>query len=144
MNLFFRMQLPMEAKHSPPIKAEPVEYISQLSATNEDCLIFYWRQILKIRFSNTWWGNDLSWLIKVLRKGCFHNGPVMCPRSVILMALEVKCIVPRRCLGPIQTHWAIITDLGHITGPLWKYPFINTIIISRFRNDIFDCPFGIL
>jgi hypothetical protein len=27
-----------------------------LSATNEDCLIFYWRQILKIRFSNTWWG----------------------------------------------------------------------------------------
>jgi hypothetical protein len=29
---------------------------SPLSATNEDCLIFYWRQILKIRFSNTWWG----------------------------------------------------------------------------------------
>jgi hypothetical protein len=21
--------------------------------------------------------NGLSWLIKVLRKGCFHNGPVM-------------------------------------------------------------------
>jgi hypothetical protein len=39
-----------------PKEAEPVEYFSQLSATNEDCLIFYWRQILKIRFSNTWWG----------------------------------------------------------------------------------------
>ena len=38
-----------------------------------------------------------------------------------------QCIVPRRFLGPIQTPWAIITDLGHITGPLWKHPFINTI-----------------
>jgi hypothetical protein len=54
MNLFFRMQLPMGAKHPPPKEAEPVEYVSLLSATNEDCLIFYWRQILKIRFSNTW------------------------------------------------------------------------------------------
>jgi hypothetical protein len=35
--------------------------------------------------------NGLSWLIKVLRKGSFHNGPVMCPLSVII-ALEV-CIV---------------------------------------------------
>ena len=37
-----------------PKEAEPVEYFSQLSATNEDCLIFYYRQILEIRFSNTW------------------------------------------------------------------------------------------
>jgi hypothetical protein len=59
--------------------------------------------------------NGLSWLIKVLRKGCFHNGPVMCPRFVV-MACEV-CISPRRCLWPIQTYWAIIRDLGHITGP---------------------------
>jgi hypothetical protein len=59
--------------------------------------------------------NGLRWLIKVLRKGCFHNGPVMCPRFVV-MACEV-CISPRRCLGPIQTYWAIIRDLGHITGP---------------------------
>ena len=33
------MQLPMGEKHPPPIEAEPVE----------DCLIFYWTQILKIR-----------------------------------------------------------------------------------------------
>jgi hypothetical protein len=54
MNLFFRMQLPIGAKHPPPKEAEPVEYVSLLSATNEDGLIFYRRQILKIRFSNTW------------------------------------------------------------------------------------------
>jgi hypothetical protein len=42
--------------------------------------------------------NGVSWLIKVLRKGCFHNGPVMCPRSVI-MALEVSVL----SLGQIQT-----------------------------------------
>jgi hypothetical protein len=51
----FRMHA-MGEKHPPPKEAEPVKYFSQLSATNEDCLIFYWRQILKIRFSNTWWG----------------------------------------------------------------------------------------
>jgi len=45
---------PMGAKHPLPKEAEPVKYASQLSATNEDCLIFYWREILKIRFSNTW------------------------------------------------------------------------------------------
>jgi hypothetical protein len=34
--------LPMGEKHPPPKEAEPepVEYFSQLSATNEDCLIF--------------------------------------------------------------------------------------------------------
>jgi hypothetical protein len=37
MNLFFRMQLPMGAKHPLPKEAEPVEYFSQLSATYEDC-----------------------------------------------------------------------------------------------------------
>ena len=93
------------------------------------------RQILKIRFSNTWWdiyiNNSSSWLIKALRKGCFHNVPVMCPWSVI-MACEA-CIIPRRCLGPIQTSWAIFRDLGHITGPLWKHPFINTIIMLVYQ-----------
>ena len=59
--------------------------------------------------------------------------PVMCPRSVI-MVLEV-CIVPRRCLEPIQTTWAIITDLGHITLPLWKHPFVNTIKLDNFVYD---------
>jgi hypothetical protein len=39
MNLFFGMQLSIGAKHQPPIEAEPVEYFSQLSATNNDCLI---------------------------------------------------------------------------------------------------------
>jgi hypothetical protein len=49
---------PKGAKHplALPKEAEPVEYFSQLSATNEDCLIFYWKEILKIRFSNTWRG----------------------------------------------------------------------------------------
>jgi hypothetical protein len=44
----------MGAKHPLPKEAEPVEKFSQLSATNEDCLIIYWREILNIRFSNTW------------------------------------------------------------------------------------------
>jgi len=49
----------------------------------------------------------VSWLIKVLRNGCFHNGPVKCPRSVIM------------ALGGCNGHpRAIITDLGHLTGPL--------------------------
>ena len=26
---------------------------------------------------------EIDWLIKVLRNGCFHNGPVICPRLVI-------------------------------------------------------------
>ena len=103
MNLFFCMQLPMGAKQPPPIEAEPVEYFSQLSGTNEDCFIFYWRQILKIRFSTTpgeaYINNGLSRLIKVLRKGCFHNGPVMCPRSVI-MALGIAS-GQYRLLGPL-------------------------------------------
>ena len=50
MNLFFRMQLPIGEKHPPPKEAEPVEYFSQLSAINEDCLIFYWTYILKYDF----------------------------------------------------------------------------------------------
>ena len=44
----------MGAKHPLPKEAEPRRIFSQLSATNVDCLIFYWRQILKIRFLNTW------------------------------------------------------------------------------------------
>ena len=88
-------------KHSPPKEAESVEYFSQLSATNENCSIFYWRHILKIQFSNTdeaYINNGLSWLIKVLRKGCLHNGPVMCPQSVI-MALEVSVLSLGVALG---------------------------------------------
>ena len=60
--------------------------------------------------------NGLSWLIEVLRKGCFHNGPVMCPRSVI-MALEVSVLSlsvasgQYRLLGPLlQT---LDTKQGH-------------------------------
>ena len=48
----------------------------------------------------------------VLTNGCFHNGPVMCPRSVIMA--QGVCIGSRT----IQTSRAIITDRGHITGPL--------------------------
>jgi hypothetical protein len=50
--------------------------------------------------------NGLSWLIKVLRKGGFHNGPVVCYRSVII-ALEVSVLSlgvassQYRLLGPL-------------------------------------------
>jgi hypothetical protein len=27
---------------------------------------------------------EVDWLIKELRNGCFHNGPVICPRLVIM------------------------------------------------------------
>ena len=94
------------------------------------------RQILKIRFSNTWWdiyiNNDSSWLIKVLRKGCFHNVPVMCPQSVI-MALEVSVLSLGVALGQYRHLGQLITDLGHIAGPLWKHPFINTIIMLVYQ-----------
>jgi hypothetical protein len=42
---------------------------------------------------------EIDWLIKVLRNGCFHNGPVICPR--------LSHNGPRRWLGPIQP------SLGH-------------------------------
>ena len=43
-----------------------------------------------------------------------------------------------RKLSDLQVHivvcseysWAIMTNLGHITGPLWKHPFINTCTIA--------------
>jgi hypothetical protein len=69
---------------------------------------------------------EIGWLIKVLRNGCFHNGPVICPRSShngprkVVLALGVAS-------GQYNLPWAIITNLGDITGPLWKHPFINTI-----------------
>jgi len=88
------MQLPMGAKHPPPKEAGPVEYFSQLSATNEDFLIFYGDKFWKYDFrtpGEAYINNGLSWLIKVLRTGCFHNSSVMCPRSVI-MALEVSVL----------------------------------------------------
>ena len=46
----------------------------------------------------------------VLINECFHNGPVICPRSVI-MAKDV-CNGPRQRRGPLQTSEAIITDRG--------------------------------
>ena len=52
----------------------------------------------------------------ILINGCFYNGPVMCPRSLI-MAQEV-CIGPRQRQGLIHASQAIITDRGHITGTL--------------------------
>jgi hypothetical protein len=57
---------------------------------------------LRIR---TYMNNGLSWLIKVLRKGCFHNGPVMCPRSVI-MALEVSVLSLGVASGHYYRPWA--------------------------------------
>ena len=51
-----------------------------------------------------------------LRGGCFHNGPVMCPKSLI-MAQEV-CIGPRQRRGLVHASRAIDTDRGHMTGTL--------------------------
>jgi hypothetical protein len=50
----------------------------------------------------------------------YHMTPVICPR--------LSHNGPRRCLGQYNLPWAIMTNIGHITGPLWKHPFINTII----------------
>ena len=69
----------------------------------------------------------LNWLIKVLRNGCFHNVPVIWPRlshngprKVVLARSNAE--------GQCNLPWAIMTNLGHITGPLWKHPFSNTIV----------------
>jgi hypothetical protein len=59
----------------------------------------------------------IDWLIKVLRNGCFHNGPVICPRlshigpQKVVFALVVGS-------GQYNLPWAIMTNLGHITAPL--------------------------
>ena len=73
--------------------------------------------IKRVEITSSWQQHIhlFSWVIKVSRNGCFYNGPVICPRSVI-MALG-GCNSPRRCLGPLQPPLAIITDLGYITGP---------------------------
>ena len=75
---------------------------------------------------------EISWLITVLRNGYFHNGPVICPglshndpRKVIL-ALGIAS-------GQYNLPWVIMTNLGHITGPLWKHTFINTILLDIYR-----------
>jgi hypothetical protein len=83
-------------------------------------IAYHFRQLPKI---------EIDWLIKVLRNECFHNGPVICPRlshngpRKVVLALGAAS-------GQYNLHWAIMTNLGHITGPLWKHPFINTIITN--------------
>ena len=66
-------------------------------------------------------------IIIVLINGCFHNGPVMCPRSVKngTRSLYWPEATPR---GNTLTWRAIITDREHKTGPLIKHPFLNTFI----------------
>ena len=85
---------------------------------------------------------EIGWLIKVLRNRCFHNGPVICPRlshngpRKVLLALGVA-------LGQYNLSWAIMTNLGHITGPLWKHPFINTILLTNLLYYDYKCLFFI-
>ena len=73
---------------------------------------------------------EIDWLITVLRNGCFHNGPVICPRlghngpRKVVLDLGVAS-------GQYNLPWAIMTNRGHITGPLWKHPFINTIAYNK-------------
>jgi hypothetical protein len=48
-----------------------------------------------------------------------------------------------RKLSVLQVHivvgseysWAIVTNLGHITGPLWRHPFINTIMLILLSQN---------
>ena len=47
--------------------------------------------------------------------------------------------------GQCNLLWSIMTNLGHITGPLWKHPFINTIVIFIFcisDTSTVDTPKG--
>jgi hypothetical protein len=71
--------------------------------------------------------NKNVYIIIVLINGCFHNGPVICPRLVIM--------AQGRLYWPDATPWANTTfrgplwlNRGHITDPLWKHPFLNTFI----------------
>jgi hypothetical protein len=76
----------------------------------------------------------IGWIIKVhvLRNGCFHNGLVICPRlshngpRKVVLALGVAS-------GQYYLPWAIMTNRGHVTGPLWKHSFINTILMGLSR-----------
>ena len=63
----------------------------------------------------------------VLVNECFHNGPVIYPRLVTM--------AQGRLFWPGSTPNANTTFRGplwpnreHITGPLWKQPFLNTFI----------------
>jgi hypothetical protein len=63
----------------------------------------------------------------VLINGCFLNGPVICPRLVIMAQgrLYWPEATPRASTtfrGPL---WL---NRGHINGSLWKHPFLNTFI----------------
>ena len=71
-------------------------------------IAYHFRQLPKI---------EIDWLIKVLRNECFHNGPVICPRlshngpRKVVLTLGVTSV-------QYNLPWAIMTKLGHITGPL--------------------------
>jgi len=80
------------------------------------CCQFLWivHCRLPLRYSLTFIYNRC--MIIVLMNGCFYNGPVICPRSVIMA--RGGCNGPRQRRGPLQPPRAIITDRGHITGPL--------------------------
>jgi hypothetical protein len=60
---------------------------------------------------------EIGWLIKVLRNGCFHNGPVICPR------LSHN--------GPRKVVLALGNNLGHMTG---LKRFENFIILKILKS----------
>ena len=45
---------------------------------------------------------EVDWLIKELRNGCFHNGPVICPRLVIMT--QGRLYWPEAIFEVIKTH----------------------------------------
>jgi len=73
--------------------------------------------------------NNILWrhYIIVLINVCFHNGPVIYPRLVIMAQgrlywPEATARANTTFRGPL---WL---NRGHITCPLWKHPFLNTFI----------------
>jgi hypothetical protein len=76
---------------------------------------------------------EIDWLIKVLRNGCFHNGPVICPRlshndpRKVVLALSVAS-------GQHNRPCAIMTNLGHITGPSWKPQIYSTTGVNELTQ----------
>jgi hypothetical protein len=46
-----------------------------------------------------------------------------------LSVLQVHIVVG------FEYSWAIMTNLGHITGPLWRHPFINTIMLILLSQN---------
>jgi hypothetical protein len=65
---------------------------------------------------------------------CFHNGPVMCPRSVI-MALEVSVLSLGVASGQYYRPWAHNRAImGHFFGQYHRPTIPNYLRIFQYPN----------